>query len=269
MVVHAKEGRPAERLRHEDRGSAEPAPHIGHARPGPQLVHHPVQGGEPLAHQVGGVAGAEEPQHAGEQPVIVLVPADPGAGAERVHEPAVVGVAGRDDLERAGQEDRAVLGGDHHGLLGRQLEGAVGRVVGHVAAGRLVAEPLTDVPFGGAGAGGQRRRRDRAGARHRLVQAEPVADVQQQSRDGRAHVGDRLPDESLEPRLVDPAGFYGAHVVSPILACGSSPDPQCQPAGQAGRRASVPATEARESVATTDAFAAMRAARWTRTRRRR
>ena len=33
------------------------------------------------------------------------------------------------------------LAGDHHGLPGRQLEAAVGRVVGHVAAGRLVAEP--------------------------------------------------------------------------------------------------------------------------------
>ena len=39
--------------------------------------------------------------------------------------------------------------------------------------------------------------------RHRLVEAEPVADVQQQPRDGRAHVGDRLPDECLQPCLVD------------------------------------------------------------------
>ena len=212
VVVHAEEGRPPEGLRHDDRGGAQPAPHVGHARPGPQLVHHPIQRGQPLAHQVRGVAGAEEPQHAGEQPVVVLVPADPGAGAECVREPGVVGVAGRDDLERAAQEDRAVLVGDHHGLLGRELVGAVGRVVGYVAAGRLVAEPLTDVPLRGTGAGGQRGRRDRPGGRHRLVEAEPVADVQQQPGDGRAHVGDGLPDEGLEPGLVDRVRFCRRHV---------------------------------------------------------
>jgi hypothetical protein len=120
VVVDAQEHGPPERLGHDDRGGAEPAPDVGHARPRPQLVHHPVQRGQPLAHQVGGVAGPEEPQHAGEQPVVVLPPADPGAGAERVHEQAVVGVAGRDGLEGAGQEHRALLVGDHHGLLGRQ-----------------------------------------------------------------------------------------------------------------------------------------------------
>ena len=50
------------------------------------------------------------------------------------------------------EEDRAVLVGDHHGLLGGQLEGAVGRVVDDVAAGRLVAEPFPDVALGGTGA---------------------------------------------------------------------------------------------------------------------
>ena len=262
VAVHAEEGRPPEGLRHDDRRGAEPAPDVGHARPGPQLAHHPVQGGEPLAHQVGGVAGAEQPQRAGKQPVVVLVPADPGAGADRVREPAVVGVAGRDDLERAAQEDRAVLVGEHHGLLGRQLEGAVGRIVGHVAAGRLVAEPLTDVPFGGTGAGGQRGRGDRAGARHGLVETEPVADVQQQPRDGRAHVGDRLPDEGLEPRLVDRVGFGRGHVLSPVCRIRS------QPAARGAAAASVDATEPGKSVVSTDAVAALRAAPWSGTRRR-
>ena len=58
-LSHAEEGRAAEGLRHDDRGGTEPAADIGHARPGPQLVRHPVQRGEPRVHQVGGVAGAE------------------------------------------------------------------------------------------------------------------------------------------------------------------------------------------------------------------
>ena len=93
--------------------------------------------------------------------------------------------------------------GDHHGLLGGQFVRALGRVVDDVAAGGLVAEPFADVPLGGAGPLGQRGRRDRPGAGHRLVQAQPVAEVQQQPGDGRAHVDHRLSDERLELRLVD------------------------------------------------------------------
>jgi hypothetical protein len=204
--VGAQERRPAEGLRHDDRGRAVPAPEVGHAGPRLQLVRHPVQGGQPLAHQVGAVAGPEEPHHAGEQPVVVFLPADPGAGAERVREQAVVGVAGGDGLVGAGQEDRAVLVRDHHGLLRGQLEGLIGRMVDDVAAGHLVAEPLADVSFGGTGARGQLRRADRPGPRHGLVQAEPVADVEQQPGDGGPHVGDRLPDEGLEPGSVDGLG---------------------------------------------------------------
>ena len=224
VVVDAQEGGPPERPGHDDGGCAEPAPDVGHARPRLQLVHHPVQGGQPVTHQVGGVAGAEQPQHAGEQPVVVISPADPGAGAERLENRPWSGRGG-DGLEGAGQEDRAVLVGDHHGLLGGQFEGAIDRVIDDVAASRLIAEPLTDVPLRGAGPRGQGRGRDWPGARHRLVEAEPVADVQQQPRDGCAHVGDRLPDEGLQPGLIDPVRFCRGHVLSPVLACGSRADP--------------------------------------------
>jgi hypothetical protein len=40
------------------------------------------------------------------------------------------------------------------------------------------------------------------GTGHRLVQTQPVAEVQQQPGDGCAHVDHRLPDEGLELRLV-------------------------------------------------------------------
>ena len=69
----------------------------------------------------------------------------------------MVGVAGGDGLEGAGQEDRAVLVGHHHGVLGGQLEGVIDRVIDDVAARRLIAEPLTDVPLRGAGPRGQGR----------------------------------------------------------------------------------------------------------------
>jgi len=47
---------------HHGEASAIHLPRLGHARPGLQLFHHPVERGEPLADQVGGVPGTEEPQ---------------------------------------------------------------------------------------------------------------------------------------------------------------------------------------------------------------
>jgi hypothetical protein len=221
VAVEARERRPFERLRHDDRGRAEPASDVGDVRPPLQLLDHAVQGRKPLADEMGGVAGPEEPQDTGEQPVVVLLPADPRSGAERVHEDVVVGVARGDALEGAAQEHRAVLIGDHHGLLGRQLEGVVHRVVADVAACRLVAEPLTDVSLIGSGPRRERVRRDRPGARHRPVEAKAVADMQQQPRDGRAHVGDRLADERLEPGFIDRPGVHRGHAWSPLS--GASP----------------------------------------------
>jgi hypothetical protein len=75
---------------------------------------------------------------------------------ERLHEQIVVGIAGCDALERATEEHRAALVGDHHRMLRRQLERAVRRVVDDIAAGRLVAEPLTHVSLRGAGTCRQR-----------------------------------------------------------------------------------------------------------------
>jgi hypothetical protein len=124
---------------------------------------------------VGGVAGTEEPHDPGEEPVVVGVPADSCAGAEGVDEHVVIGVAGSDGLERAGEEDRAILVGNDHGVLGGQLVGARGRVVDDVPAGGLIGEPFAHVALGCTGPLCQRGRGDRPGVGHRLVQAQPVA----------------------------------------------------------------------------------------------
>src|SRR5258708_5501161 len=97
-------------------------------------------------------------------------------------------------------------------MLGRQLERASRWAVGDVAAGRLVGEPLTDVSLRGPGPLSQHRRSDRPGTCHRLVQAQPVADVQQQPRDCRAEVENRLPGESLKPGFIDRSFVDCSHI---------------------------------------------------------
>jgi hypothetical protein len=66
--VEARERRVLERLRHDDRGRIESAPHVGNARSRPQLLDYAIQGRQPFADKVGGVGGTEEPDDAGEQP---------------------------------------------------------------------------------------------------------------------------------------------------------------------------------------------------------
>ena len=165
-------------LGHQDRRRTVPTAHISDIRAGTELVDDAVECWQPLLHQMSGVAGTEEPQTAGEQPLVVGMPADPVAAAERVNKHVVVRVAGRDGLERAAQEHRTLLVGDDHRLLGGQFEGVVVRVVGDVSAGRLIGEPLPHVPLGRSRPLCQRRRREGPCTGHRLVQTQPIAEVQ-------------------------------------------------------------------------------------------
>ncbi len=57
---------------------------VGDARAGAQLRLDAVERRDPRVDEVGDVAGAEEALGALEQRVVVLVPADAGAGAERL-----------------------------------------------------------------------------------------------------------------------------------------------------------------------------------------
>ena len=79
----------------------------------------PLERGHPFGDQVGPVAGAEEPLRAAEEAVVVLVPAHSLAGAERLQDPVLVRVEGRDQLERTEDVDGAVLVGERERLLVR------------------------------------------------------------------------------------------------------------------------------------------------------
>ena len=75
---------------------------IGDLCAGLELGLDAGQGRDPAGHQVGGIAGAEEPLGAGEQLRVVLMPADPGAAAEGLGDLGFVLDRGDHDLEGAG-----------------------------------------------------------------------------------------------------------------------------------------------------------------------
>src|SRR5690242_5314801 len=84
-VVVVGPGEPGVRvlLGEQDGGRAEPAADVGHGRAGPQLVLHAVERRDPGRHEVGDVARPEELLAAGEDVLVLLVPAHPGTGPER------------------------------------------------------------------------------------------------------------------------------------------------------------------------------------------
>ena len=96
-----------------------------------------AQGGDPGGDKVGLVAGAEEAFCAAEEVVVVLAPADPPAGAERLGDQVDVRDRRGGDLEAAGREERVVGAGQRERLLLSEPELLRRRVVLRIAAGRL------------------------------------------------------------------------------------------------------------------------------------
>jgi hypothetical protein len=90
---------------------------------------------------------------------------------------------------------RAVFVGQRKRVLVRHRIAVALRVVGDVAASRMVSEPLADVALS--------RARTLRGMSHRFVQAELLADQHQRTADDRAHVRHRLTHKGFELALVD------------------------------------------------------------------
>jgi hypothetical protein len=136
VVVEPGEGRLRVGLGHDDGRGAVAAADVGDPRPRLELGLDPVQGRDPGLDQVGPVAWREEHLAAVEDLGVLLVPADPGAGAEGLGDARLALEAGQGELERAGQVHRAgraertgpghgpvqaeaVAEHDHAGLYGR------------------------------------------------------------------------------------------------------------------------------------------------------
>ena len=154
---------------------AVPTTDVGDPGAGGELGLDAVECGNPGAGQVVEVAGPEEAFAAVEDVRIVGAPGESGTGAKPLsdHVGRVHGADG--NLERTDHTEWARLIGQRDGVLGGQRESA-GTVVCQVAAGRLCAGPLPNIPLDCPGSGGQFDRGQRPGFCHRAIQPELVAD---------------------------------------------------------------------------------------------
>jgi hypothetical protein len=183
-----------------------PQPTSATLAPRVELGRNAVEGREPVGDQVGGVPGPEEALAAREHLVVVFVPADARAAAERLGDLVLRPQRAERELERAGCEDRPVRVGQREGLFGGERVGLGLRVVFHVAPGRLAAEPFVDVAGGGAGALGELMRQHRP-LGERAIKTETIAHEHVARGHRRAEVSHELVQELHQLFLVDSHRF--------------------------------------------------------------
>ena len=103
---------------------------------------------DPLGHEIGPVAGAEEALGPAKQAVVVLVPAHPVAAAKCLQDAVFVSVERRDQVIDAEDVKRAVFIGQRQRVLVRERVAVAARVVADVTARGLVPQPLTNGALG-------------------------------------------------------------------------------------------------------------------------
>jgi hypothetical protein len=158
---------------------------------------------QPFGHQVGAVAGSEEPLAAQVHVGVVLVPAPAAAGAGGFDDGGGVVGGAVGELEEPRQERRAGFVGQRDGVLGGQRVATGGRVVVDEPTGGLGVEPLPRVVHVGGGAFGQLGRRRRPGAGQGAVVPQPVAHHDERGVQRCADLADGAEDEGHQPIAVD------------------------------------------------------------------
>ncbi len=195
--------RPRKRLCHQNGRVTVAAAHVGDRDAGLEPLDDAVERGQPLRHQAGPIAVAVESRHAAVQAAVVIAPGDALAGAKGLEGPFLVEPHRYRHLPCGRDEHRAILVGQHHRLLGRQLVGVADGVVVHVATRGLCVQPLAHIALGAAGAVGELPGAERAGARHGFVESELAAEADHDAAVGGGQVADGAHDKRLQLRLID------------------------------------------------------------------
>ena len=214
VEVDAGELRVRERLRHDHGRCAVAAADVHDLGAALKLFGHAVERRQPVGDQVGLVAGAEEALDAAEQAVVVVAPAQLLAGLERRGELRLVVEHRGERVIAAGHADRAILVGEHRGLLRGQREGALCGVVGHETGRRLGGQPLAHVALARAGLLREAGRGELL-ARQRAVEAELVAGEHQRRIRRRADLVHHHAEQGLE------LGHVQRHGKSLSILCGA------------------------------------------------
>ena len=155
--------------------------------------------------------------------VIVLVPADALAGAESFLDFRHVLHHRRDDNEKSRQKNRTVLHRQRESLLGRKRESFRRGIVGDESAGRLRGEPFAHVALVQIRLLRHLRGSKRAGAGHRFVESEFVAENDQRGIHRSAHFAKRLAKERVQLGFINRELSGSSHRSTSLLKVRSEP----------------------------------------------
>jgi hypothetical protein len=191
---------------------------VGHRDTSLEPRQRAVERRQPVRHQVGPIAVAVEGRHPAVQAGVVLAPGDAGTGAKCREGLLLVEPHRRRHVPGRRQEHRAVLVGQHHRLFAGELVGLADGVVVDVAAGDLRVQPLSHVALGAPGARRELPGAERAGPRHRLVEAELAAQADHDAAVGARQVVDGAHDERIQLRCIDCRFVHAPIVVTDGVA---------------------------------------------------
>ncbi len=121
-----------------------------------QALDDAIKRRQPRAHQMRTIAGAEEALGAAEHAMVMRVPAQAFARPEGFDDLVFIKPERGRDLESRRHENGALVECEDHRLHRRQGVGLPLRIVGDIAAGGLVGEPLADIALANAGCFGER-----------------------------------------------------------------------------------------------------------------
>src|SRR4051812_43633529 len=197
MIVEATEARVRVSLRHDDCRMAVAASDVRDEPALLQLLLDASERGNPRTRQVAHVAGAEESRGADEEVWVVVAPEDASALLECLRDLRLRARHSLDDVEASADVEGALLVRERHGLFGREVEASARRFVGDVAARRLIDEPLTHVALDRPRALGKLGGSLWPTFGQSLVEAEPLAYVDECGAERRAEVADDLAHEGV------------------------------------------------------------------------
>ena len=203
MIIKSVEGRVWIRLRHQYRGSAQPAADVGDLRAPGELLFHSRERRNPTAGQIRNIVGAEKTLGAVKQIMMMFMPTDSFAGAERFLDLFRIVKTRGNDLKGAGKISRTVFDRESQSLFRRQRVSPCLRVIDYITAGCVGIQPLANVPLLRSGAFRQLSRRDRSGIGHRLIKTQFVAEHNQHGVHGRAHIANSSAHKLIQFRFVD------------------------------------------------------------------
>src|SRR5215472_1489080 len=113
-----------------------------------QFAYDAIQSGQPVLHNICGIARSQHCTNRTEQAPGVITPIDTSARLEGRFDQRLRLIHSRNSIKSAAKVEWTFLVCEYHCLFWRQLKSSAARVITQVARGRVLCEPFAGIAFG-------------------------------------------------------------------------------------------------------------------------